>query len=383
MKSILFFVVLFMSFIGAAGQNPYIDSLLIKIENLQIVDKNTNYNVGMFPSQRVYRSRKMPTREDDNIFFTGLIVWTLKSVRSELSVKNQAIVDAITEKATPNYVLYQNKDGRPVYNFWQTKPSRHFPNSKYFSSRKKYIIPDDLDDTAILYLSTAFSDSLKNIVKTLMAENANGRKYTVRNTFKRYKRIPAYSTWFGKNMPVDFDICVQANALRFVLDNQFELNKYDSATIQLVRDMVLNDTHLKRAAYVSPHYQNPNIILYHLARLVAAHPQHPLLDGLKSALITDLKKQMHSSKSNMERVLLQTSLLKLEEPFSGKISVSEKDRNAFYFFVANMTSVFPNPIKGIFVKSRKTNFFYRSQAYYLTLLLENEVLRRGVKIEGT
>ncbi|MCH5683259.1 hypothetical protein LWM68_02585 [Niabella sp. W65] len=69
-------------------------------------------------------------------------------------------------KAIANYYRYQNKDGRPVYNFWQTNPSRHFPNSRYFSRRKKYIIPDDLDDTAILYLSAEFSDSLKRAVKS-------------------------------------------------------------------------------------------------------------------------------------------------------------------------------------------------------------------------
>ncbi|MCH5717036.1 hypothetical protein [Niabella hibiscisoli] len=174
----------------------------------------------------------------------------MNDIKEELSEKNRTIVAAMTGKATANYYRYQNKDGRPVYNFWQTQPSRHFPNSRYFSQRRKYIIPDDLDDTAILYLSADFSDSLKLEVKKLMAENANGQKRGIRNTFRRYKKIPAYSTWFGKNMPVDFDICVQANGMRFVLDNQLALNRYDSATIRLMTDMVLDRKHIKRPHYI-------------------------------------------------------------------------------------------------------------------------------------
>ncbi len=357
------------------GQNQYIDSLILRISDLQATGADTNYAAGIFPSQRAYLPGRKPPKEDDNIFFTGLIAWTLTSIRAELTAKNRAIVDAMTAKATSNYYKYQNKDSRPVYNFWQTQPSRHFPNSRYFSQRKKYIIPDDLDDTAILYLSADFSDSLKLEVKKLMAENANGQKRGIRNTFKQYKKVPAYSTWFGKNMPVDFDICVQANGMRFVLDNQLALNRYDSATIRLMTDMVIARKHIKRPHYISPHYQNTAIILYHLARLVAEHPRHHLLARIKPLLIGDLKAEMRKADNAMELVLLQTSLIKLGEVAGEKIAVPRKDWDGFYFFVANMTSVFPNPVKGVFANSRKTNFFYRSEAYYQTLLLENEMWR--------
>lgn len=357
------------------GQNQYIDSLIRRISDLQIKEADTNYPAGLFPSQRAYLPGKKAAKEDNNIFFTGLIAWTLKSIRADLSAKNQAVVDGVTAKATANYYRYRNKDGRPVYNFWQTQPSRHFPNSRYFSQRKKYIIPDDLDDTSILYLSADFSDSLKLAVKKLMAENANGQKRQVRNTFRRYKKIPAYSTWFGKNMPVDFDICVQANGMRFVLDHQLELNQFDSATIRLMKDMLVARKHIRRPHYTSPHYQNTSIILYHLARLVAAHPEHALLVDFTPLLIKDLKREMQRADNGMEKILMQTSLSWLNDSTGERIEVTQKDWDDFYFFVANMTSVFPNPIKGIFANSRKTNFFYRSEAYYLTLLLENEIER--------
>lgn len=359
------------------SQNSYVDSLLAQVAGLQTEGSNPYYKQGMFPSQRIYLSKKRPAKEDDNIFFTGLIVWTLKTIKEGMSVENRQIVDALCEKAQKNYSRYRNKDGGPTYNFWQTKPSGHFPNSAYFSAREKYILPDDLDDTSIIYLSADFTDSLKEAVKKLIAENANGTKRTIRNTYKKYKRIPAYSTWFGKNMPVDFDICVQANGLRFVLDNGFPLNKYDSATIQLISHMVVSGKYLKRTPYNAPHYQKASIILYHLARLIAAHPLHKELYDLKPVLVCDIRLQMQKVTNGMERVLLQTSLLRLGERVAERIVVLPGDMQAFYFFVANMTSVFPNPVKGLFAGSRKTNFFYHSQAYYLILLLEHEMLRLG------
>lgn len=366
---------LFLFPVMLTAQNDRIDSLLQQISRLQATGADTNYPAGLFPSQRLYLPRRKNVKEDNNIFFTGLIIWTLKSIRQQLSPKNQAIVDVMTEKAVANYPLYRNKVAKPVYNFWQTQPSRHFPNSRYFSKRQKYIIPDDLDDTAILYLSADGNDSLKQLVKRLMAENANGQKRQVRNTLKRYKNVPAYSTWFGKNMPVDFDICVQANGMRFVLDNQLALNRYDSATLWLMTDMLMRRTPVNRPHYVSPHYQQTSIILYHLARLVAAHPDHSLVATLKALLIRDLKDQLQKVDNSMAQVLLQTSLVKLGAEAGPEIRVPASDRERFYFFVANMTSVFPNPVKGIFARSRKTNFFYRSEAYYLTLMLENQVVR--------
>lgn len=373
MRLLLFY--LFLIFLGktASSQNNYIDSLLNVLVSFQVTHSDSNYHVGMFPSQRIYLSKRKRIYEDDNVFFTGLIVWTLKSIRENLSVKNKAIVDSISAKAINNYYRYQNKDGKPVYNFWQTNPSRHFPNSSYFSSKKKYIIPDDLDDTSIIYLSVGLPDSLKLLLKKLISENANGQKRSIKNTFRKYKYFSAYSTWFGKSMPVDFDICVHANGLRLVLDNDFKIDKFDSATINLVRQMVVSGTYVKRPAYVSPHYQKPAIIMYHLARLVAAYPQQKDIATLKPILISDIKKQITWCKG-MDRLLLQTSLARLGEAGNERISVSEKDMEQYYFFVANMTSTFPNPIKGIFADCKKTNFYYRSFPYYITLLLENELL---------
>jgi hypothetical protein len=377
-KKLIILFLLTATSVPHSAQTPYLDSLLTQIAILQKQMPDANYQAGMYPSQRLSISEEENAREDDNVFFTGLIVWTLKSVRHELPMRNQVFIDTMSAKAMRNYPRYKNKHGGPTYNFWQTNPSRHFPNDPYFSKRKKYMLPDDLDDTAILYLSGNFSDSLKHAVKHLMSQHANRSKETIQSTYRKYKHMAAYSTWFGKQMPIDFDICVQANALRFVLDNKLELDEHDIETIHLLKDMVAAGEHVKSAHYISPHYKNPNVVLYHLSRLVAAHPEHHGLVEMKPQLIQDLYAQMKTATHPMERLLLQTSLLRFGEPVRDKIVVSKHDMETFYFFVANMTSTFPNPLKGMFAKNVWTNFYYRCEAYYLTLLFENEVLRLGI-----
>jgi hypothetical protein len=359
------------------SQNPTIDSLIQQIKTAQITQTNNFYSVGLFPSTRNYLKSKHYKRQDDNVFFTGLIVWTLRIQQLSLDSKNSKVVDSICTKAIRNYPNYRNKYGDCTYNFWQPKPNRHFPNDRYFSSRKKYALPDDLDDTSILYLSENHSDSLKNCLRTKMAKHANGNSTYINNTFRKYKHEAAYNSWFGNKIDVDFDICVQSNALRWVLDNRFVLNKYDSATIGLLKKMVLADEHLHYSHYISPHYQKSSIVLYHLARLIAPHPENFM--EIKDKLITDIQQQLNIVKHPMEKLLLATSLARFGVFSKQKLKLNKSNFEDFYFFVANMTSVAPNPIKRWFAKCKRTNFYYESEGYYYTLLLEYECLTNVIK----
>jgi hypothetical protein len=334
------------------------------------------YEAGLFPSQRLHLKRKDYRKEDNAIFFTGLIVWTLRSQKGNLSLPNQLVVDSVCARAIRNYPRYKNKDGGCTYNFWQTNPSQHFPNDPYFSKKKKYILPDDLDDTAILYLSENHGDSLNHCLKHEMASHANRSKKTIQNTYRKYKHLIAYSTWFGKKMPIDFDVCVQANALRFVLDKRLEWDEHDIETIHLLRDIVLANEHLDDPAYVSPHYQNSSVILYHLARLVAAYPKKHGLAEMKEKLVHDIQVQFLLVQDPMEKLLLHSSLLRFGIRPEISVSVQQKDFSSFYFFVANMTSTLPNPFKGWWASSKRTNFYYQSEAYYWCLMWENELLKR-------
>ena len=175
-------------------------------------------------------------------------------------------------------------------------------------------------------------------------------------------------------MPIDFDICVQANALLLILNQKLPQDETDIETAHLIIEIVKKDYHLRYPQLVSPHYQNSVVILYHLARLIATHPELGLLD-IKEKIIDDLQSQFLKKKLPMEQLLLENSLLKLGIRPLSSITIKETDLNDFYFFVANMTSTMANPLKNWFAKSKRTNFYYKCEAYYWTLILENTCLK--------
>jgi hypothetical protein len=373
LKKILLLSIFLQSHLWTNAQNPRIDSLLQNISRCQRSYSDSLYQKGLFPSKRIYLHRKNYKRDDDNIFFTGMIVWTLRSQQTKMNEANKVLTDSICARAVQNYVRYQNKQGDCSYNFWQTNPSRHFPNDDFFSKRKKHSLPDDLDDTSVLYLSESQPDSLITRLKDKMGQHTNGYGRWIYNTFRKYKHRRAYNTWFGKRMRVDYDLSVQCNAMLWVLNNKLPFNQFDFETIRLIEDMVLANEHIRYAHYVSPHYQKPAIVLYHLARLVSAHPA--TFPRIKDKIVLDIENELKKSQVSMEKLLLNTSLARFGIAQKESPVLTEKDFNNFYFFVANLSSIMPNPIKRWFAKNSWTNFYYQCEGYYWTLLLENECMK--------
>lgn len=82
----------------------------------------------------------------------------------------------------------------------------------------------------------------------------------------------AYSTWFGKNFPVEFDICVLANILYFTQRYNIPWTKADSASLELIEKVVSEKKHITNPTDVSPYYSRTPKILYHLARLMSVKP---------------------------------------------------------------------------------------------------------------
>lgn len=77
-----FFLVLFCSILVLEVKSQT-DFTINKIRELQIKEQGKLYNVGLFPSQRVWK-KDMNIVEDNNIFFTGLILYTLKPIHDSL-----------------------------------------------------------------------------------------------------------------------------------------------------------------------------------------------------------------------------------------------------------------------------------------------------------
>lgn len=382
MLTILTGLIFFISGIAQSTDHEYDqeDILLKVIYSLQS-DGSGFYEKGVFPSQRLHPVLNKKY-EDNNIFFTGLIVLILQDAKPYLSQKSREIIDSITQRATRNYQEYKNKKGYPIYNFWRTSPSMHFPNDVVLSKLKKFKLPEDFDDTSIIYMTDEHEDELSAWLKSEMKNHTNMHRHQIQNTFEQYQEIPAYSTWFGLNMPIDFDICVHANTMSMVYDYNFELNKYDSASMFLIRNMILKNYHLTDPAYISPHYQKASTILYHVARLIS-YSDDDYFDPVKPRIIGDLQLLLRDSESFMESIILSSALMKLGVCPETKIesSLLESDIGSYHFFVANMASTLGNPWKKWLGYTDIFDFPYECEAYDYALILENIILYKQMNCE--
>ena len=349
------------------------DQVIIeRIVSLQVQEDNF-YRRGLFTSQ-ISRKKGKKYVEDDNIFFTGLINYTLQSIKDSRPIDEQGYIDNVYRNSKPTFDFYSNRNNDVTYNFYQVHPEKPFPNIKLLSKWKRFRLADDLDDTSIIYLVKESSDSLNRLVKDRMIEQSFKKK-KVKSTFKAYRKSKAYRTWFADKMKQDFDICVMSNALLFVFEKKLELDTIDLATIRLIRTMIEEGRHLKKEHLIAPHYQSSAIILYHVARLIDT-ANHPELNVLREKVIADIENGLLSAENTMEKTILLTSLYRLNKPHDFEISMDELsgDMANFHWFKANLAGGYRLWFRKLVGQSRWFNLSYRSEAYYWSLVLELQTL---------
>ncbi|MBW0160282.1 MAG: hypothetical protein KXJ51_02745, partial [Sediminibacterium sp.] len=356
--------------------------LLQRIDYLQAKD-NAVFPKGSIPSYRMYALNKTRYKADINPFFTGLVAFTLEDIKRDLSPTQQIQANTIIHNTQAVYPIFQNrKNKRDTYNFWPTEHPQIFPHSGWLNLfNKSRSLPDDLDDTVIILMAQKSHDSIAKAIHQLMQRYTNNENKKVTNTFPEYQKIGAYSTWFGEKMPVDFDISVLSNVLYFVQFYNLKWTAADSASLYLIEDMIKTNKHVQFANYVSPHYATLPNILYHVSRLMSLQPI-PSLEKLKPQLIEDTKKALASATTFMDQVILSTSLLRwgVEPP---KIIIDETkslidliEDEQFYFFIASMASMLPDPWKKRVTNMGVGTFYYYCPAYNNLLLLENLIWQK-------
>lgn len=358
--------------------------LLDELQQEQVKESSV-FPAGSFPSWRRYALNGNVEKADVNPFFTGLIDFTLLNVSPHLNTSQQQQVQQIRANCRQIYPKFLNRSGRPTYNFWTTDTPRIFPNGGWLNwFNKQQALPDDADDTVILLMAQQSSDSVAKWVHQLLREYANGKQQKIRNTYVQFRQLPAYSTWFGKKMPVDFDICVMTNILYFIQHHQLPWNDADSASLQWIEHIIANDDYLKNPAYVSPHYQRVPVILYHLARLMEMKPI-PELEKHKAKLIQEAIKQLTQTRNFLDAVILHTALLRWGIEYNSQQLIQFKDwsrqlkEGPFEFFVANMSSMLPGTLKSTLDKAALGKFYYLCPGYHYALVLENLIWQKKVK----
>ncbi|RTL56607.1 MAG: hypothetical protein EKK39_00600 [Sphingobacteriales bacterium] len=366
----------------AASTDTISAHMLIHLLAQQQVQSAKFFTTGTFPSYRTYRYNT--SKPDDNIFFTGLIVFTLKQLYPLADSADKILIDSIIERAKSAFKKFKNKKGRNTYNFWATHPSVVFPNGGWLNlMNRSMALPDDMDDTVIDLLALGTDSISASAVHLLMQQytnHLNGK--IIRNTKKPLKKLRAYSTWFGKKMPIDFDVCVLANILYFVQAYHLPFTKADSASVGLLKISIEKKYILNSSAIISPHYQRTPVILYHLARLMSLSG-FDLLDESKPVLMQTAHQILSNSSTNyFDKIIVATALLRWSENINSPLKMGVPQiqnffkNNQFVFFKANMGSILPNPFKMIFEKLNIGQFNYYSPAYNIVLLLEYLLLQQ-------
>jgi hypothetical protein len=349
--------------------------LLQRIEQLQ-VKEDLSALFGAFPSFRKYfYSTKL--KQEDNVFFTALILWNLGQFKSQMLSEELAYLEQFKTNARPYIERFKNQNNHLTYNFWPRNPRQIFPNGGWLNRlNQKFALADDIDDGAITLLALGTSDSLAKAMQSKFAAFSVGMNKPNHSFYRPYKDRPVYSTWLGNKMPKDVDLSVLTNVVLMHTIAKIPLNATDSASLDLIVDLVKANKHLTDPKYVSQHYANSATIIYHIARLIY-YTDYPALLALKSILLDQALELSKQAKFPLEQLLLNTSIIRLGGKINLPMDVNEASltANNYPYFVANIASVLNNPFKRIVNRSNMVRFDYYSYAFNLSLLYENWMLR--------
>ncbi len=369
-----FLLLLSSSVCAQNSDSALIASLIRAIAGEQVKGNNKDFYAGMFPSYRECGGSPHNYQPDNNIFYTAVSVFALKNMLPYLAEYNRKSIDSIIQKAVQCYPLYRNKNGLPFYGFWANRDVI-MPHTFIFQYLKTVFgQSEDADDSVMALLGLNNNDSDNTELKKRMIETGNLSSKKVISTYKKYRQIPAYSTWLGQRMPVDFDFGVHCNILYFMLKKKIPLVKQDSATIALLQHMIRNKDYIKSPVYISPYYVRTPVLLYHIARLMGEF-QIADLEPYKSQLVQDIYQQLQKSSNIMDQIILRTSLLRLEAdaPALPSFSLEEFEKSNqkdFVFFQARAAFSYPTPFKQVFLHWSYIYYYFYSPAYYKILWLE-------------
>ncbi|MEP6514505.1 MAG: hypothetical protein ABJA79_11590 [Parafilimonas sp.] len=348
------------------------------IRNIAAMQVSTNgeFYAGMFLSFRECGGAPHNYQPDNNIFYTAVSAFALQNMLPKLNGENKKIVEGILQKIQPVYPYYKNKYGYPYYGFWPTN-SIIMPHTFFFKYLKGIFGQgEDADDSVIILLTNNSDDSTAAILKKqlIAVSNLANSKRKIISTYKKYRDIPAYSTYLGNRMTSDFDFAVQCNILYFMYEKKLSFSKQDSATVHLLAEMVKNREYMKAPTYLSPYYVHSSILLYHLTRLMGAFKIDEL-EAYKEQLTEDIKKELAGRNNIMDQIILRTSLLRLntEAPPLQLNSIDEfenSNQEQFVFFQARAAFSYPTPFKQIFLHWSYIYYLFYCPAYNKVLWLE-------------
>lgn len=352
-----------------------ITTLLYKLQQQQLDSHKQGYLNGVFASQRIH-SHFPYSREDENVFFSSAIVFTLQEYQHQFSKENSLIADEIIHKVIACYPSFKNFKGGNTYNFFKTNPMDFFPNGKVMQHFKTFKLADDADDTAYVYLTDPKQKSHQWLHKKL-TKHANGTlKWNLFN-LEKYKDLKAYSVYFGKKMHIEIDICVLSNILLWAFKNSATNTEQHNDSVAYILKAITSKDYINQPYLVAPCYPTTPQITYHISRLLKTY-NNDVLSVLKPLLINDLKNLIPKSTLFIDQLFYHISLMNLgiKPKFKLNYQLDYVLSNTDFFYTS-----LPLMIPKLWArKYQKHNFFNllglrtTCDAYTTCLLLEYELL---------
>ncbi len=345
--------------------------ILHKIREQQTTNNKKYFNQGLFPSYRTNKALRI-TRADNNIFFSISTLYILNSLQPYLQAKEKQIITEIRDDLLPNLKDYTNKPERNSFNFWPKKAKKHFPYGMILHQFEKFKLPDDIDTTSMSQLVKPIEKKEAFKTKQAICSHTNLAHKRIKNGHHQLHHLKAYSTWFGENMPIEFDICVLSNYLLWLDYYGFEHNEYDKATLHLIEQNIEQSLYFKSPFKSAPEYPETAIILYHLARVISATPY---LQSCKDKVVQDLKYEFKNTQNEFFKMITSSSLLKLGIK-TKQFSIHQLPAcfTEQWWFTAGLLSVYSNPIIQVIAPKSAFHFRFYCPAFNLSLLLENMVI---------
>jgi hypothetical protein len=343
--------------------------LLIKNIYAEQSSGEEHFPEGIFRSYR-YNPYLFYQRDDTNVSLTSMVIYILQEFHKKLSPQNQVLVDEMITKTQAVYPLFKHRKGLDTYNFFLTNAERHLPHSYFLRHFGIFKLADDIDDTAMVYLTSPFDESKNKWLKDKALQHANTVKGLNFSTLPHYRQKKIYSSWFGENMPIDFDICALANFMIWSVKSGLTLNEFDLETIEMMRSVILNSEYKTKPFWVAPYYYKPVNILYHIGRFIAS-TDFPQMTDCKGFMINQIKDLLQKEPPIMEQIMLATTLIRLGES-PPKIdffkSINHVPIDSFDFFVAPffLSKKWSIPM----AHWKISHIFWRCPAHTYSLILE-------------
>lgn len=382
-RCLLFFVSLWWGSLAAqlpAVQQQQISYCLQKIAFLQ-ADAPEGMAFGLLPTFRINGLSGSKPKVDNSAFYTGWVVNILRQYRPHFDIANQQLADQIIEKAMPAIAKFKHWQGKPTYFYWPADTLAYFPNSLFGTlAPKKRYLPDDADASVILLQAAAQPDSVVAAAHQYFQRFVANDTFPANSTLPAYKHVGAYSTWLGRGMPVDFDVCVLANMLHFADRYQLAWSSADSASAGLMMQVINNREYLSHSAFMAPHYGVPSILIFHFAKWMTVDKNGWLLPW-RQQLIYDAQKLLETTQSPLEVLLLQTAILQMGGLPSKKSIQFTSDHLAqdqFAFFRANIAAYLPVNLRKTMDNWDAISFRFYCPAFNFAILLQYLILEQLV-----